>query len=331
MQAALTPMLMMMFSVLFPSKMWYAPDQPIHVQIKGSGGDVVLVLTDFLGKRIEGETMPTFHDNDTVDIKTLWPTFRNPGTYLLLAVPKGKSPSQFVGTPLVITVREDRRRDAAPGPMVIKVEPLRFAIISTDKGKMTAVFYYDAAPDTVNNFLTLASEGFYDGLPIHRIVKNFVVQMGDPRGDGTGGPGYHIEAEFNPKAHVKGVLSMARQGDPLEAQGQMPRTEAANSAGSQFFICLNEEYTKQLNGRYTAFGRVVEGLDVLDAIAATPTDAKTERPTTREAVDGIRVISVTPENNPYASILNLSTVPVETPSTPPAGAAPAAATSRPAQ
>lgn len=316
MQAVLAPVLMM-FSILFPTKMWFAPDQPLTIQVKGAGAEVRLVLVDFLGKQIEGEAAPAVSDGQTVDLRTVWPQFRTPGTYLLLAVPPGKAPKDFVGTPLVIGVRDDKRRDAPPGPMVIKVEPLRFAVISTDKGDMTATFYYDVASDTVNNFLTLASEGFYDGLTFHRIAKDFVLQAGDPRGDGTGGAGYHIEAEFNTREHQPGVLSMARQGDPLEQQGQMPRTEFANSAGSQFFICLDYTRTMQLDGRYTAFGKVIEGADVIKALSAVPTDEKTDRPTSPQTIKSIRVIPVTPANNPYATVLNLSSVPVDTPSTQP--------------
>src|SRR3989442_8101703 len=106
--------------------------------------------------------------------------------------------------------------------MVVRVEPLRYAVMQTAHGPVTMAFYYDIAPNTVSNFLTLSEQGFYDGLTFHRIAPGFVIQGGDPRGDGTGGPGYMIDAEFSdPKdsgrSHDAGALSMARSGDPGEA------------------------------------------------------------------------------------------------------------------
>src|SRR4051812_11315900 len=100
MQATVAPAIAMLFSVLIPSKMWFAPDQPIDVSIQGAGGDVTLVLMDFLGKPIEAEGANVSGDK-TVNLKTIWPQLNTPGTYVLLAVPKGRSPAQFVGTPLV--------------------------------------------------------------------------------------------------------------------------------------------------------------------------------------------------------------------------------------
>src|SRR5207237_602090 len=94
----------------------------------------------------------------------------------------------------------------------------------------------DIAPNTCSSILSLAENGFYDGLAFHRIVPGFVIQGGDPHGDGVGGPGYSIDAEFSNVKHEEGILSMARNGDPLERQGMKPRCEYANSAGSQFFV-----------------------------------------------------------------------------------------------
>lgn len=118
------------------------------------------------------------------------------------------------------------------------------------------------APQTVENFVTLAKDGFYDGLTFHRIYQNFMIQGGDPDGNGTGGPGYSIYGEFsgngfdNKLSHVRGTISMARSSAP-------------DSAGSQFFICdADDEF---LDGQYAAFGMVVEGMDVLDAVAAVET------------------------------------------------------------
>ncbi len=126
----------------------------------------------------------------------------------------------------------------------------------------------EAAPNTVRNFLSLVKKGFYDGLIFHRVIKDFMIQGGDPTGTGMGGPGYCIRGEFpcnghkNPLSHTRGVLSMAR-------------AVKLDSAGSQFFIMHGD--ADFLNGQYAAFGRVIEGMDVVDEIAETPTDSR-DRP-----------------------------------------------------
>lgn len=126
-----------------------------------------------------------------------------------------------------------------------------------------AELYPEIAPNTVNNFISLVKKGFYDGLIFHRVISGFMIQGGDPKGTGVGGPGYSIKGEFsanrfpNSLQHSKGVLSMAR-------------TMAPNSAGSQFFIM--HEDSPHLDGQYAAFGKVIEGIDAVDKIAAVRTD-----------------------------------------------------------
>ena len=128
---------------------------------------------------------------------------------------------------------------------------------------MKAELYPEVAPITVNNFISLIKKNFYDGLTFHRIILGFMIQGGDPEGIGIGGPGYSIKGEFtmngvpNDLAHTEGVLSMARAMDP-------------NSAGSQFFIM--HKTSPHLDGQYAAFGKVIEGLEVVDKIAQTPTN-----------------------------------------------------------
>ena len=131
---------------------------------------------------------------------------------------------------------------------------MKGAIIKTSKGDMKVEFYEKDAPGTVENFTKLASSGYYDNLTWHRVIPNFVIQGGCPKGDGSGGPGYHINCELDGENqyHDRGVLSMAHAG--------------RNTGGSQFFICHSRDNTKHLDRHHTAFGRVVEGLDVLDAI-----------------------------------------------------------------
>lgn len=126
------------------------------------------------------------------------------------------------------------------------------ARINTERGTMVLDLYPNEAPGTVANFAKLARSGFYDGLTFHRVIPNFVVQGGDPLGDGRGGPGYTIlcETDGNPHKHLRGSLSMAHRG--------------RDTGGSQFFICHSPQ--PHLDGLHTVFGRVVEGLDVLDGI-----------------------------------------------------------------
>lgn len=144
--------------------------------------------------------------------------------------------------------------------------------ITMDSGKVIRLeLYPETAPITVENFLDLVKKGFYNGLTFHRIISGFMIQGGDPDGNGMGGPGYSIRGEFksngvdNPLKHEKGVISMARSMDP-------------NSAGSQFFIM--HEAAPHLDGQYAAFGKVIEGLDVVDEIASVETgfqDAPVEK------------------------------------------------------
>jgi len=125
-------------------------------------------------------------------------------------------------------------------------------VIALEKGgEIRIEFFPEDAPKTVENFVTLAKKGFYNGLNFHRVVPDFVVQGGCPKGNGTGGPGYTIKAEFNNRKFERGILGMARKSDP-------------NSAGSQFYIMLGP--ASHLNGQYTAFGRVVSGMEVVDSI-----------------------------------------------------------------
>lgn len=126
------------------------------------------------------------------------------------------------------------------------------AVITLENGqKITIEFFPADAPNTVENFVTLAKKGFYDGLTFHRVVPDFVVQGGCPKGNGTGGPGYQIKAEFNTQKHVRGSVAMARSQHP-------------DSAGSQFYITYGP--TPHLDGNYTVFGKVVEGMEHVDRI-----------------------------------------------------------------
>ncbi|HET9393264.1 MAG TPA: peptidylprolyl isomerase [Candidatus Rubrimentiphilum sp.] len=125
------------------------------------------------------------------------------------------------------------------------------ARITTPKGDMVFTFYADDAPQHSAAFVKLAEAGFYDGLAFHRVEPGFVIQGGDPKGDGTGGPGYNLKAEFNDRPHVRGTVAMARASSP-------------DSAGSQFYICLDD--ARFLDKQYTVFGQLTDGFETLDAI-----------------------------------------------------------------
>lgn len=145
---------------------------------------------------------------------------------------------------------------------------------------MKAELYPEKAPNTVNNFISLIRHKFYDGLTFHRVIEGFMIQGGDPAGNGTGGPGYTIKGEFrmngfaqNDIKHLRGVLSMARS--------MMP-----DSAGSQFFIM--HENASHLDGQYAAFGKIIEGMDVVDAIASVPTDMR-DKPLEPQIIQSVTV------------------------------------------
>jgi len=161
------------------------------------------------------------------------------------------------------------------------------AVIKTSEGDMVVQFWTDAAPNTVENFKKLARQGFYDGTIFHRIVKQFMIQGGDPNSKdpakeksyGEGGPGYNIKAEFNDHSHDRGVISMARGPDP-------------DSAGSQFFICLAQVH--RLDHQYTTFGKLIKGQDVLEKIGDTPVTRNSmgepSKPTKRVVIESIKIV-----------------------------------------
>jgi peptidyl-prolyl cis-trans isomerase B (cyclophilin B) len=161
------------------------------------------------------------------------------------------------------------------------------AVIKTSEGDMVVQFWTDAAPKTIENFKKLARQGFYDGTIFHRIVKEFMIQGGDPNSKdpakedsyGQGGPGYNLNAEFNDHSHDRGVISMARGPDP-------------DSAGSQFFICLGPVH--RLDHQYTTFGKLIKGQDVLGKIGEIPVTKNSmgepSKPTKRVVIESIKIL-----------------------------------------
>jgi peptidyl-prolyl cis-trans isomerase B (cyclophilin B) len=170
------------------------------------------------------------------------------------------------------------RRDASLERMMTMANPV-FEIVMQNGGVMKGELYPDIAPQSVGNFIALANSGFYDGLIFHRCIPGFMIQGGCPKGQGTGGPGYCIKGEFakngvkNPLKHTFGVLSMAR-------------SMMMDSAGSQFFVMTSD--SPHLDGSYAGFGKVLEGMDVAEAIVNTPTD-RNDRPAVPQVIRSIRV------------------------------------------
>lgn len=176
--------------------------------------------------------------------------------------------------------KADNKTESKEGTKSVNAKEV--AVIKTTEGEMVIEFWPDVAPKTVENFKTLAKKGFYDGTCFHRVIKDFMIQGGDPQTKdpaqesrwGTGGPGYQIKAEFNERHHDRGVLSMARSQDP-------------DSAGSQFFICHGAP--RFLDRQYTAFGVLIKGDDVLEKIATTATHPP-DRPNKRMGIESIKIV-----------------------------------------
>ena len=165
-----------------------------------------------------------------------------------------------------------RRHERHVTQYAATVDPMRQATLHTNHGAIALELFDDDAPKTVDNFVKLSQDGFYDGITFHRIIQDFMIQGGCPRGDGTGGPGYEFEDEPNDHSVVRGALAMANRG---------PDTN-----GSQFFIVTTES-APWLDGKHTVFGRVSDGMDVVDEIESLPTDAndRPREPVTIERVE----------------------------------------------
>ncbi len=203
-------------------------------------------------------------------------------TYSFVAVP-GTEIKGYVGADMLDEMAEDAALDVDNTALVTRVEQIdknpTFTIAMNDGSLIYGELYPEKAPESVGNFVSLANGSFYDGLTFHRVIPGFMIQGGDPNGDGTGGPGYAIRGEFssngveNDLSHVRGVLSMAR-------------SSANDSAGSQFFIMhADSDY---LDGNYAAFGMVLGGLDTVDVIASVPTDSN-DKPRTEQVMRTVYV------------------------------------------
>ncbi len=197
----------------------------------------------------------------------------------MAAVPE---PAQVDPTNGFVTLIEPGESTANPRPLSKTPQesfPManRSAQVKTNQGSFTIELYEDRAPKTTKNFIDLAEKGFFDGVVFHRVIKDFMIQGGDPTGTGRGGPGYTIPDEFHPKLKHKGpgILSMANAGP--------------NTGGSQFFITLAA--TPWLDGKHAVFGEVTEGMEVIDAIGTTPT-ARGDRPLEDVVMESVTITEV---------------------------------------
>jgi len=191
--------------------------------------------------------------NDTTsDIGTIAPTYTTPPRATNTPAAVAATPTAAVSPPAQATQTGGRKTYSAPPPMTIDVNKKYTATIKMDIGDIVIELYPKDAPETVNSFVFLAREGFYNGITFHRVVPGFVAQAGDPTGTGRSGPGYTIKDEVNSRKFLEGTVGMAK-------------TAAPNSAGSQWFI----DFTPQpsLDGKYTVFGQLIAGRDVLNKIA----------------------------------------------------------------
>jgi peptidyl-prolyl cis-trans isomerase B (cyclophilin B) len=188
----------------------------------------------------------------------------------------------LIGFALAASAAEEKKEEKTPMNASNEV-----AVIKTSEGEMVVQFWTDAAPNTIENFKKLARQGFYDGTIFHRIIKGFMIQGGDSNSKdpakensyGQGDPGYKIKAEFNDHPHERGVISMARGPDP-------------DSAGSQFFICLAPVH--KLDHRYTTFGKLIKGDEVLEKIGDTPVERNSQgemsKPAKRVVIESVKIV-----------------------------------------
>ncbi|MFW5652434.1 MAG: peptidylprolyl isomerase [Planctomycetota bacterium] len=270
---------------------YFQVDQPVEVRVPPIKGDnASLVILTAGNEAVVSEDIAA--NAGRVDIASVFPDlFKLDAVhYLQLMVDDEAVHSPLVLQPMVNRPRPIiRMEQRGPGrtPVVsgwdrvppqqqamagFRIYPESNVLLKTTQGEIELAMRPDHAPNTVWNFISLVEGGFYTKIPFHRVVSQtrsgfpFVIQAGDPTGTGMGGPGYQIDLEPSTLPHDLGVISMAREGTDVD------------TGGSQFFICLSREGTQFLDGQYTAFASTVEGIDVVNAIAAVETDPRTNRP-----------------------------------------------------
>ena len=261
----------------------------------GADGVPVVKVYKAAGEAMKGVATKLGADG-SLDLGAAFPGIKEAGTYYVVWKDAPPLVVEALRNPVPWQYAKDKPGDArsiisqftSGKPVITHIVPLEEAVITTDKGVVKAKFAYDVAPHTVENFIDLAKQGMYDDSAFHRIIKGFMIQGGDSLanaadGAGSGGPGYNIAAELSDKKHEKGTLSMARMGFSVD------------TAGSQFFIMHGK--TPSLDGDYTAFGDVFEGMEVVDAIAGTPAEAGSGAvaPGSRPKIVSVRIVPAMPE------------------------------------
>ncbi len=285
--------------------------------IAAADGKPLFKIYSAAGKELEFSAIkpaPYTTTDGTYKISDICPQLKEGGTFFLTwkdAPPlvietlfnPGRGPKELEKVKSridMLSAAEQKSALAQFTPAVTHMELASCAVITTDKGVIKAKFSYDVAPYTVDNFIALARQNFYDGSAFHRILAGFMIQGGDAYANtdqaGMGGPGYGVMHEFSDKKHVRGVLSMARSAPPMGGN-DLDRNGSAywDSAGSQFFIMHGANAT--LDGSYSAFGDVIEGLDIVDAIAKTPSDANSGAVKgARPKIISIKIMPATADN-----------------------------------
>lgn len=274
-----------------PERTYYGVDRsfPVRVESPGTENPLSIKLMDPSNAVLETKEAV---EPGTVDLAALFPSLwesQGQQGVIYAQLFEGDNPIgaavvlQPMVTPKYAALGRGGIPEFQPSPRVFsgyRAYVEKYVVMATTEGEITFRMRPDEAPNSVWNFMELAEGGFYTDVIFHRIVakpNKFVIQAGDPRGEGSGGPGYYIDLEESRLPHDFGVLSMARSGDP-------------NSNGSQVFVCLSREATKGLDGRYTGFGQAISGADAIMAIANTPL---TDLPNSQSPIDPPVITSMT--------------------------------------
>lgn len=269
--------------LLNPVRLYFQPNQPVivqletkaiaqhlHAQNQDNASDaktnsvLKLVLLNHEGHRFADYTLKP--DAKEVDLAVAFGAQRKLGAdlwdgstyYIQLVQLVGSKKETPIGSPLVVVPLFPPGRNNLGPVNALRIYPEKIVELQTTQGSMGIRLDPKAAPATTHMFSQLAQDGFYTNVIFHRIIPGFMIQGGDPTGDGTGGPGFYTDLEPSSKQHTRGTLSMARQGGDV------------NTAGSQFFICLSRQTCAPLDRQYTAFGDLVWGMDVMEKIAQLP-------------------------------------------------------------
>ena len=272
--------------LLQPVRMYFQPGHPVEVSfdraaiLKAADADadaaVKLLLLTPDGKTTAEAALPA--DAARVDLAAAFPDALWSGKVHYVQTAIG---DKQVGSPLVV-VPQLTPGDPRQQVNALRIFPEKLVEMTTSEGSILLRLDHAAAPNHAMHFELLVERGFYRNIPMHRILPDFVIQTGDPTGTGSGGPGYQLDLEPSDKQHHPGTLSMAR-------------SQARNSAGSQFFICLTREKCQHLDNLYTAFGDVVEGMDVVKKLGATPlADPQAGRPVKAPMLESSRMVPAPP-------------------------------------